>query len=109
MTVKELASELKLHLLTQNMPDREISGCYIGDMLSWVMANAKADNVWITIQSNMNVVAVASLNDLACVIIAEGAECTPDIVHKANEEDVVLFASNLNSYQLAAQVSKLLD
>ena len=53
-------------------PDREIKGVYIGDLLSWVMGRATSGDAWVTIMSNINVIAVAQLTDVACVILAEG-------------------------------------
>ena len=57
MTVSELAKSCEFEVVA--LPDdRDVSGCYMGDLLSWVMGRAKADNAWITIMSNINIVAV---------------------------------------------------
>ena len=74
MTVKALAEALALRPLASPEDDREIVGAYVGDLLSWVMGRAKADDAWITIMSNVNIVAVASLADVACIILAEGVQ-----------------------------------
>ena len=60
MTVKEFIEKHEFQVLSLPDPDREIKGCYIGDLLSWVMGRAEADNVWITIMSNINIAAVAA-------------------------------------------------
>ena len=60
--------------------DREIDGAYVGDLLSWVMGRAQMDNAWITIMTNVNVIAVASLADTACVILAEGVSMEDELV-----------------------------
>ena len=72
MTVAELKSRLSLDAVSLPEPDREVTGGYVGDLLSWVMGRASAGDAWITIMSNMNVAAVASLADVSCVIFSEG-------------------------------------
>ena len=80
------------------MPDgeREIDGVYIGDLLSWVMGRASQDNAWITIMSNINVIAVATLADTSCVIQAE-------------IKDVNVLKSPLPIYETAVKLKELLS
>ncbi len=108
MTVKELAERLSLKVLTQPDETREVGGCYAGDLLSWVMGRAQADDVWVTIMTNVNVVAVAMLADVSCVIIAENAEIENDVVEKATEKGINLYTSDKTIYQLCAEISKLI-
>lgn len=108
MTVKALAEALALRPLASPEDDREIVGAYVGDLLSWVMGRAKADNVWVTIMTNLNVVAVASLADVSLVIIAEEAEIEPSVVAKAESQGVNLYTSPLTSYELAAKIASLI-
>jgi hypothetical protein len=72
MTVKELSEREEFKILALPEPDRDIEGVYIGDLLSWVMGRAKANCAWITIMSNINIIAVASLANVACILLAEG-------------------------------------
>ena len=88
--------------------DREIEGCYMGDLLSWVMGRAQADNAWITIMSNLNVVAVASLADTACVILTEGVELPDDVRAAAEMRDVNVLSTDLPSYDAAVLLSTLI-
>ena len=81
--------------------DREISGIYIGDLLSWVMGRAKADDAWITIMSNINIVAVASLADVACIILAEGVNLDSSVVETARAKGVNIITSQLPAYETA--------
>ena len=74
MTVGVLAEKLALTPVAVCEPAREIDGVYIGDLLSWVMGRAQSGNVWITIMSNINIVAVASLADTSCIILAEDVD-----------------------------------
>ena len=88
--------------------DREINGAYMGDLLSWVMGRAMADNAWITIMSNVNVVAVASLADVACVILCEGVELPEDVKATAEQKGINILATELPAYEAAVQLSQLI-
>lgn len=101
MTVSELAAAEGIRSLTLPDGDRVIDGAYIGDLLSWVMGRARADNVWITIMSNVNVVAVASLADTACVLLAEGVTPDADVVETAKQKGINLLVSDRSAYDLA--------
>ena len=108
MTVSRLIDELGLEVLSLPFPDREIKGGYTGDLLSWVMGRAKADNVWITIMTNINVVAVASLSDVAAVVIAENAEIDVGVIKKAEEQGINVLRSKCPAYETAIAVGKLI-
>jgi len=92
------------------MPDgsRTIDGVYIGDLLSWVMGRAQMDNAWITIMSNNNVIAVASLADTSCVILAEGVELSQDLKDLAMAKDINVLSSPKSAYEIAVTLSGLL-
>lgn len=107
MTVKTLAEKLGLHVLCGD-GDREIGGVYAGDLLSWVMSHLSEDELWITIMSNVNVVAVASLTGAAAVILAEGVAPDPPALDAARERGVVLLTCDMPEYELCAAVSRAL-
>ena len=101
LTVKELSQMQGFSAVAMPDADREISGIYIGDLLSWVMGRAKADDAWITIMSNINIVAVASLADVACIILAEGVNLDSSVVETARAKGVNIIASQLPAYETA--------
>ena len=107
MTVEASANALELSALVVAEPEREIDGVYIGDLLSWVMGRAKSDNVWITIMSNINVIAVATLADVSCVILAEGVSLDEETLAVARAKGVNLYTSQKTAYQLAAAIAAL--
>ena len=88
--------------------DREIDGVYIGDLLSWVMGRAQMDNAWITIMTNVNVIAVATLADTSCVILAEGVVMPDDLIETAQAKDINVLSSADPIYETAMRLSKLL-
>ena len=93
------------------LPDgsREIDGVYIGDLLSWVMGRAQMDNAWITIMSNVNVIAVASLSDTSCVILAEGVTMEPELLATAETKDVNVLRSSQPIYETAIELAGLIS
>ena len=107
MTVQELLKEGFTEVALPD-PEREIHGVYIGDLLSWVMGRAQADNAWITIMSNINVIAVATLADTAVVILSEDVELPEDIVKQAEMKDVNVLKSPVPSYETAVKLYDLL-
>ena len=105
MTISKLCSVLDAKVLSLPDDTREIKGVYIGDLLSWVMGRAKADDAWITIMSNINVVAVASLSDVSCIILAEGVELYDDVIATAKAKFINIISVDKGAYEIAALLS----
>lgn len=108
MTVKTLSELCGFSAAALPSPDREITGCYVGDLLSWVMGRANAGDAWITIMSNQNVIAVASLADTSCVIFAEGVKPSDELIALAEEKEVNLLLSDLPTYESALKLYSVL-
>ena len=89
-------------------PDREVDGAYMGDLLSWVMGKADSSNVWITIMSNINVIAVATLTDVSCVVLAEGVKLDPEVMSTAEAKGVNVLSSALSAYEIAKLISGII-
>jgi len=88
---------------------REVSGGYAGDLLSDVMANSKEGNLWITRQTHQNIVAVASLKDLAGIILVQGKGPEEDTLEKASKEGIPLLVTDLHIFEVAGKLYKLLS
>ncbi len=108
MTVRELIEPLSLRPLALPDGDREITGGYCGDLLSWVMGRAKSGDAWITIMSNVNIVAVATLADVACVLLAEDVVPDEDVRSVAEQKGINLLTSPLAAYELSVKLAELL-
>ncbi|MBR5134543.1 MAG: hypothetical protein IKV35_02980 [Clostridia bacterium] len=108
MTVKDLIDALSLAPITVADPDREVTGGYAGDLLSWVMGRASEGDAWVTIMTNINVVAVASLLDVACVVLAEGVQAPEDVVTAAAQKGVTLLGGAKPTYELCAAIAEVL-
>ena len=105
MKVTDLVNDLGFAPICMPEPEREINGCYIGDLLSWVMGRAQADNLWITIMSNVNTVAVASLADVSAVLLAENVTLEESIVQTAELKGVNILSTPLSAYEAAVKLS----
>lgn len=108
MTVNELSEKNGFRAVVLTDGDREICGGYVGDLLSWVMGRAKADCAWITIMSNLNIVAVASLADVACVILAEGVMPDDGVADAAAGRGINIISADMPAFEAAALISGML-
>jgi len=94
MKLRDVLEELGLQVRAgHDRLDREVRGAYASDLLSDVMAHCKAGDLWITLQIHLNVVAVATLNDLAGIILVNGREPEEATLRKAQAEGVALMVS----------------
>jgi len=109
MTVQALADALSLKVFHLAEPQRSLTGGYCGDLLSWVMGRAPAGCAWITIMSNGNVAAVASLADVSCILLAEGVSPEPDLLAKAEQHGLNLLGSEAGGYELAVRLAAALE
>lgn len=101
MTIQHFLERTGATLLTKSVDlNREITCGYTCDLLSWVMSHGAADMAWITVQTHMNVVAVATLLDMAAIIAPEGIQFEADAIAKAEEEGVALISSDKTAYAL---------
>ncbi len=106
MTLDQIKLQIDATLVTEGYNGNiEAKSGFVGDLLSVVMGKAKEDCAWITIQSHINIVAVATLVDVACIIVAEGYSVDEDAVAKANVEDITIFSTKLSSYEAAARLA----
>lgn len=107
MLVKDLKSALSLTSLTTGGDEKEVKGCYCGDLLSWVMSKAAEGDCWLTVMGNINAVAVAVLTDCACIVLTENAPLDNDAKTRAELEDVSILTTEKNAYEVARDISKL--
>ena len=78
----------------EELADIEITGCYIGDLLSNVLAHAQQGDLWLTVQTHQNVVAIAQLLNLGGVVFLEGHLPQKDTVERAKYEKIPLITTN---------------
>lgn len=103
--VKELELEVKYKIFNL---DREVSGGYASDLLSDVIANAKKDNIWITLQIHQNIVGVATLKELTGIIIVNGREPEAETLKKAEQENIPIMVTELPAFEVIGKLYRLL-
>ena len=103
MKLKELAEKLELKSVTKFF-EKEISGVYISDMVSDVIANAKAGNLLVTVQIHNNVIAAANLVDLSGIIVTQGKLPADDVIKMAEKAEIPIFSTDLNRWQVATKL-----
>ena len=109
LTVEKLVEKLGLSVIELVEGDREITGGYAGDLLSWVMGRAESGDAWVTIMTNMNVAAVAQLTDVACVVFAEGVVPDREAVVKAKLHGINLLGSPKGVFELCAEIASCME
>ncbi len=109
MKVRELVEKLNLTVLSgENGLDRDIDGCYVSDLLSDVMGNAEMGNVWVTLQTHKNVMAIASLKELACVVLVKDHQPSEDTVEQSNEEGIPFLGTTMQTFEIVGKIYELL-
>ncbi len=87
---------------------REVSGVYVSDLLSDVLAHAEEDDLWVTLQTHPNIVAVASMKDLSGIVLVNGRTPEDETLRKANDEDLPIMTTEMRAFQLAGKLYGLL-
>lgn len=108
MKIRQVAEKLNLRVAAgESGLDREVTGGYMGDMLSVVMAQAPNSAIWLTVQNHPNLVAVAVLRELAAVCLVDGRTPLEETKQKAEEEGIPLLLSDDDAFTLAGKLHDL--
>lgn len=107
MTVQNMIDICHFTVFTQALINKSVTGCYIGDVLSLAMTRLQAGEVWLTVQSNINIAAVAALTGSACIILAEHRHPETDTLQAAAAHDVTILGTEHSLYQTACQLYTL--
>ncbi len=109
MKVSELIEIFNLRIFTGTIGlDREVTGGYVSDLLSDVMGNAAANEVWITLQTHQNVAAIASLKELAAVIFVKNLEPEADTILRSEAEGIPLLGTEMTTYEIAGRLYEII-
>lgn len=105
MKLRELVKKFNLEVkCAANRLEREIEGGYVSDLLSDVIANGKAGDLWVTLQIHQNIVGVASLKNLAAIIIINGRQPEEDTIEKAENEGIPIMVSKMSAFELVSRL-----
>ena len=105
MKLTELVQQLSLSVRSaEGDLGREVTGGYASDLLSDVLANGEPGNLWITLQIHKNIVAVASMKDLAGIILVNSREPEKDTIEKAEAENIAIMVTELPTFELVGRL-----
>lgn len=107
MNVREIIEKLGARVASPGDGERSLSRATVGDLLSFVMGNCPEEAAWITIQTHVNVAAVAVLKDIPLIIIASGRPSSPELAERCREENIALVESGSSSFDLSGKLFEL--
>jgi serine kinase of HPr protein (carbohydrate metabolism regulator) len=104
--LSDIIAELGLENINKKpiSDDMTITNGYVGDLLSQVLASAKSDSIWMTIQSHLNIIGVAVMAGIPAVVICEGHAVPEEVIEKADEEHIALFKTQENSFNISGKL-----
>ena len=105
MKLSDLVDRLNLQVMVgRSKLAVEVTGGYASDLLSDVLANSAAGNVWITLQAHQNIVAVASMKGIVGIILVSGRKPQEDTLQKAAEEGIPVMVTDLPAFEVIGQL-----
>jgi predicted transcriptional regulator len=108
MKLNQFVEKLDFNVLSgADFLEREVSGGYVSDMLSDVLAHAESGQIWVTLQTHLNIIPVASMKELSGIIIVNGRQPDEDTLEKATEEKVPLLGTDMTAFQVVGQLFQL--
>ena len=109
MTIHNLVEKIGLEVYSGDKGlDNEISTGYCSDLLSDVMGNSKEGDLWITLQTHKNVMAVASLKDLSAILLVNNLKANADTLEASNEENIPILGTSLSAFEICGKIYSLL-
>jgi predicted transcriptional regulator len=109
MKITDIITKLDLRVLSgQNGLTNDVSGGYVSDLLSDVMGSAKEGDIWITLQTHQNIIAVGALKDISAIIIVKGFIPETDTIEKSNIENIPLLSTELDTFNITGRLFELL-
>lgn len=108
MKISQLVEKFNLTILSSG-EDRNLTGGFCGDLLSWVMANGYDGAAWFTVMGNINAVAVACLNDIGCMVLCQDSSINDDALAKAIEENIWVLKTSMPVFDIAGSFYSTLE
>lgn len=110
MTIQNLIDDFSLEVLScgGDAAQKEVTGGYCGDLLSWVMSKANEGDCWLTVMGNVNSIGVAVMTDVACILLTENAAFDDDAKLRAEQNGVTVLRSKENAFDLAVKIAEKL-
>jgi hypothetical protein len=107
MTVSALLEALGLDVHHCGKGDLPVSRGVVGDLLSFVMGGAPEGAVWVTLQTHVNIAAVAVLKEIPLVILASGRTPDPELLERCRKEGIALATASGSPFDLCGVLHDL--
>ena len=106
MKLSEIIKELDLEAINKKSIDDGVTIVhgYASDLLSQVLASAKQNSIWLTVQSHLNIIGVAVMTGMYAIVICEGHDVPDNVIEKADEEGIALFKSPEGAFELSGKL-----
>ncbi len=109
MKISDIIKPLDLKILSgKDAINNEVRGGYVSDLLSDVIGNAKEGQIWITLQTHQNIIAVASLKDISAIILVRGTLPEEDTIEKSNFENIPVLGTDMDTFTITGRLFELL-
>jgi len=110
MKLSEIVQKLDLTIFAgEKFLDKEVTGGYVSDLLSDVMGYSAEGEIWITLQTHKNVMAIASLKELAAVILVKGFKPDDDTIKHAENEEIPILGTHKKTFEISGELYNLLN
>lgn len=108
MKLTDIVNQLDLEVKSgRELLDREVSGGYVSDILSDVLTHGSPGNIWITRQIHLNIIPIASAQDLAGIIIVKSRKPDENTLEKAAAERMPVLSTTMNAFQLVGKLHRM--
>ena len=108
MKLTDIIEKLDLTIQTgADFLDREVKGGYVSDMLSDVLTNASQDDVWVTVQRHLNIIAIAGMKEIAAIIIVNGRQPDEETLDQANTEKLPVLGTDMKAFEVVGKLYQL--
>jgi hypothetical protein len=109
VVVESLIESNLFTLVNEGKLDNNISNVFCCDLLSIAMSRIPEESAWVTVMGNMNTIAVASLAEVSCIILAEGIVLDEMSLAKAKEQDITVLYTDKPIFESALLIHQLIN
>ena len=103
MTTQDVIEKIGLKPLSK-FEHRDVNGVFVSDMISDVMAGAKSENLWLTVQTHKSIIPAANLVDVSAIIITSGKEVPQETVDLANKYGIAVLSTELATFDVVGRL-----
>ncbi|AKI96495.1 iron-sulfur binding hydrogenase [Kosmotoga pacifica] len=106
MFLKDLVANCGFNVVSGENLEVEIKDGYVGDLLSDVMGNAPDESIWLTVQSHVNILAVASITGIKAILLCNGLSYEEETIERAKENGIILLSTEKSSFRACVDLFK---